>query len=73
MTVKIVTSTFQVEIDKHRNLLIIHSDIGLQTSSAEFNVKYQKVWVETFIITLMIALRQWTYGISLFNSRQHLK
>ena len=41
MTAELATSALQMALDKHRNPLIIHSDMGSQYTSAEFNIKCQ--------------------------------
>ncbi|WP_273729980.1 IS3 family transposase [Leuconostoc mesenteroides] len=41
MTAELATSALQMALDKHRKPLIIHSDMGSQYTSAEFNIKCQ--------------------------------
>uniref|UniRef100_UPI00273A4AC4 DDE-type integrase/transposase/recombinase n=1 Tax=Lactiplantibacillus plantarum TaxID=1590 RepID=UPI00273A4AC4 len=41
MTAKLATSALQMALDEHRKPLIIHSDMGSQYTSAEFNIKCQ--------------------------------
>ena len=41
MTAELATSVLQMALDKHRKPLIIHSDMGSQYTSAEFNIKCQ--------------------------------
>ncbi|MDI6496843.1 DDE-type integrase/transposase/recombinase [Leuconostoc lactis] len=39
MTAKVATSALQMELNKHQKPLIVHSDIGSQYTSAEFNIE----------------------------------
>ncbi|WP_223321376.1 DDE-type integrase/transposase/recombinase, partial [Leuconostoc mesenteroides] len=41
MTAELATSALQMTLDKHQKPLIIHSDMGSQYTSAEFNIKCQ--------------------------------
>lgn len=41
MTAELATSVLQMVLDNHRKPLIIHSDMGPQYTSAEFNIKCQ--------------------------------
>ena len=41
MTAELAISALQMALDKHRKPLIIHSDMGSQYTSAEFNIKCQ--------------------------------
>ena len=41
MIAELATSALQMALDKHRKPLIIHSDMGSQYASAEFNIKCQ--------------------------------
>ncbi len=41
MKAELATSALQMEFDKHRKPLIIHSDMSSQYTSAEFNIKCQ--------------------------------
>ncbi|CAM3156569.1 DDE-type integrase/transposase/recombinase [Leuconostoc gasicomitatum] len=41
MTAELATSALQMALDKHQKPLIIHSDMGSQCTSAEFNIKCQ--------------------------------
>ncbi|MBZ5963444.1 hypothetical protein KIJ11_04985 [Leuconostoc gelidum subsp. gelidum] len=38
MTTDLATSTLQMALDTHQKPLIIHSDMGSQYTSAEFNI-----------------------------------
>ena len=39
MTAKVATSALQMELNKHQKQLIVHSDMGSQYTSAEFNIE----------------------------------
>lgn len=41
MTAELATSALQIALDQHRKPLIMHSDMGSQYTSAEFNIKCQ--------------------------------
>lgn len=41
MTADLATSALQMALYKHQKLLIIHSDMGSQYTSVEFNIKCQ--------------------------------
>jgi putative transposase len=39
MTTELATCALQMALDKYKNPLIVHSDMGSQYTSAEFNIK----------------------------------